>query len=65
MQNLRDIEHESLVASLDAIGGEPLAGSGFEAEEDVYKRQPASRSGCALDFTSFFVPHSLSRYLYK
>jgi hypothetical protein len=33
MQNLRDIEHDSLSASLDAIGGEPLAGSGFEAEE--------------------------------
>jgi hypothetical protein len=31
MQNLRDIEHDSLSASLDAIGGEPLAGSGFEA----------------------------------
>jgi hypothetical protein len=33
MQNLRDIEYNSLSASLDAIGGEPLAGSGFEAEE--------------------------------
>jgi len=33
MQNLRDIEHDSLSAPLDAIGGEPLAGSGFEAEE--------------------------------
>ena len=33
MQNLRDIEHDSLSASLDAIGGEPLARSGFEAEE--------------------------------
>ncbi len=26
---------------------------------------PASRSGCAVDFTSFSVPHSLCRYLYK
>jgi len=33
MQNLRDIENDSLPASLDAIGGELLAGSGFEAEE--------------------------------
>ena len=33
MQNSRDTERCSLVASLAAIGGEPLAGSGFEAEE--------------------------------
>ena len=33
MQNPRDTERDSLVASLDAIGGESLAGSGFEAEE--------------------------------
>jgi hypothetical protein len=33
MQNLKDIQRDSLSASLDAIGGEPLEGSGFEAEE--------------------------------
>jgi hypothetical protein len=33
MQNSQDIQHDSSAASLDAIGGEPLAGSGFETEE--------------------------------
>jgi hypothetical protein len=33
MQNSQDIQHDSSVALLDAIGGESLAGSGFEAEE--------------------------------
>ena len=33
MQNLLDIQRDTLSASLDAIGGEPLAGSGFETEE--------------------------------
>ncbi len=33
MQNLRDTERDSLPAPLDAVGGEPLAGSGFEAEQ--------------------------------
>jgi hypothetical protein len=33
MQNLQDIQRDTLSASLDAIGGEPLAGSGFETEE--------------------------------
>jgi hypothetical protein len=33
MQNLQDIQHDTLSASLDAIAGEPLAGSGFETEE--------------------------------
>ena len=33
MQNLQDIQRDTLSASLDAIGGEPLAGSGFEMEE--------------------------------
>ena len=33
MRNLDDIQRDSLSASLDAIGGEPLAGSGFEMEE--------------------------------
>ena len=33
MQNLQDIQRDTLSASLDAIGGEPLTGSGFETEE--------------------------------
>jgi hypothetical protein len=33
MQNLQDIQLASLSASLDAFGGEPLAGSGFEMED--------------------------------
>ena len=33
MQNSQDIQRDSSAASLDAIGGEPLAGSGFETEE--------------------------------
>jgi hypothetical protein len=33
MQNLQDIQRDALPASLDAIGGEQLAGSGFETEE--------------------------------
>jgi hypothetical protein len=31
--NLQHIQDDSSVASFDAIGGEPLAGSGFETEE--------------------------------
>jgi hypothetical protein len=33
MQNLQDLQRDSFLASLDSIGGEPLAGSGFETEE--------------------------------
>jgi len=33
MQNSPDIQHDLSAASLDAIGGEPLTGSGFESEE--------------------------------
>ena len=33
MQNPLDIQRDALSASLDAIGGEPLAGSGFETED--------------------------------
>jgi hypothetical protein len=34
MQNLQDIQRDTLSSALlDAIGGEPLAGSGFETEE--------------------------------
>jgi hypothetical protein len=33
MQNPLDIQRDTWSASLDAIGGEPLAGSGFETEE--------------------------------
>ena len=33
MQNSQDFKRDLSEVSLDAIGGEPLAGSGFEAEE--------------------------------
>ena len=33
MQNSQDLKRDLSAVSLDAIGGEPLAGSGFEAEE--------------------------------
>ncbi|MGI8746663.1 MAG: hypothetical protein ACR2NN_29630 [Bryobacteraceae bacterium] len=33
MQNPQNFQRDLSVASIDAIGGEPLAGSGFEAEE--------------------------------
>ena len=33
MQNSEDLQRDLSAVSLDAVGGEPLAGSGFEAEE--------------------------------
>ena len=33
MQNSKNFQYASLDASLDSIGGEPLAGSDFETEE--------------------------------
>ncbi|HEV2174940.1 MAG TPA: hypothetical protein VGR71_15310 [Nitrospira sp.] len=33
MQTSLDFQRDLLAASLDGIGGEPLAGSGFETEE--------------------------------
>ena len=33
MRNPQNIQRDTLSALLDAIGGEPLAGSGFETEE--------------------------------
>jgi hypothetical protein len=33
MLNSQDFHRDLSAVSLDAIGGEPLAGSGFEAEE--------------------------------
>jgi hypothetical protein len=33
MQNSQDIQHNSPATFLDAIGGESLAGSGFDTEE--------------------------------
>jgi hypothetical protein len=33
MQSSQDFQRDPSAASLDAIGGEPLAGSGFEIEE--------------------------------
>lgn len=36
MQNLQDIHDDAWPTSLDLIGGEPLAGSGFETEEPEF-----------------------------
>jgi len=33
MQNSREFQRELSAAPIDAVGGEPLAGSGFETEE--------------------------------
>ena len=33
MQNSQDLKRDLSAVSLDAVGGEPLAGSGFETEE--------------------------------
>ena len=33
MQNSQDFQRDLSAASLDEMGGEPLAGSGFDAEE--------------------------------
>jgi len=33
MRNPQDFQRDLSAASLDAIGGDPLAGSGFETEE--------------------------------
>ena len=33
MQNSQEFQRELSAASIDAVGGEPLAGSGFENEE--------------------------------
>ena len=33
MQNSQDFQRDLSAAWIDAIGGEPLAGSGFETEE--------------------------------
>ena len=33
MQNLHDFQRDFSVESIDAVGGELLAGSGFETEE--------------------------------
>jgi hypothetical protein len=33
MQNSQDFQHDQSAVSIGAVGGEPLAGSGFETEE--------------------------------
>ena len=33
MQNLHDFQRDLSAESIDAVGGEPLAGSGFETEQ--------------------------------
>jgi len=45
MQNSQDVQRDLSSMSLDAIGGEPLAGSGFETEEPELEFSSAELSG--------------------
>lgn len=45
MQNPQDFDHDLSSASIDAIGGEPLAGSGFETEEPELSFSAAELEG--------------------
>ena len=45
MQNSQDLQRNLLAVSLDAIGGEPLAGSGFETEEPELNFSGAESDG--------------------
>ena len=45
MQISQDVQRDQSSMSLDAIGGEPLAGSGFETEEPELEFSSAELSG--------------------
>lgn len=45
MQNSQDFQRDLAALSLDAIGGEPLTGSGFETEEPELVFSSAELSG--------------------
>jgi hypothetical protein len=45
MQNSQDFQRDLSAVSLDAFGGEPLAGSGFETEEPELEFSDAELSG--------------------
>ena len=45
MQNSQDFQRDLSTVSLDAMGGEPLAGSGFETEEPELGFSPAELEG--------------------
>jgi hypothetical protein len=45
MQNSQNVQRDLSAMSLDAIGGEPLAGSGFETEEAELEFSSAELSG--------------------
>jgi hypothetical protein len=45
MQNSQDFQHDLSAMSIDAIGGEPLAGSGFETEAPELGFSSAELSG--------------------
>jgi len=45
MQNSQDLQRNLSAESLDAIGGEPLAGSGFESEEPDVNSSAAELDG--------------------
>ena len=45
MQNSQDFQRDLSAVSFDAIGGEPLAGSGLETEEPESGFSPAEWGG--------------------
>jgi hypothetical protein len=45
MQNSDDFRHDQPAVLIGAIGGEPLAGSGFETEEPESSFSPAEFEG--------------------
>jgi hypothetical protein len=45
MQNSQDLQRDLSAVSLDAMGGEPLAGSGFETEEPESEFSAAELDG--------------------
>jgi hypothetical protein len=58
MQSSQDFQRNLSAASLDAIGGEPLAGSGFETEEGSQSRAflPPSWTGRSNDHGGYYFP---------
>jgi hypothetical protein len=45
MQNSQDFQRDLGAVSIEAIGGQPLAGSGFETEEPELEFSSAELSG--------------------
>jgi hypothetical protein len=50
MQNSPDFQRDWAAGSLDAIGGEPLTGSGFETDEPELRRFTLTNHGKTCTF---------------